>query len=162
MDLRRILIPLALATALVLGWQAQGWAGVALVGGGIVMWGLLHLTRIVTVLRRAAQRPVGWVGSAVMLHARLHRGQSLLHVLALARSLGQAVDAQGQPLPREPTALPAPTATTEHYRWQDDSGCRLTCTFVHGRLQQWQLQRTPETTPETPPAAPAAAPGSQT
>ena len=41
-----------------------GWGGVALVTGGIVFWMLLHFSRMMTVLKRAANAPVGYVASA--------------------------------------------------------------------------------------------------
>jgi len=127
---RRILVPLGLAILLVLAWKAQGWAGVALVSGGVLMWGLLHFYRMTTVLRRAANRPVGWVSSAVMLQAKLHPGQNLLHVLAITRALGQ------QQATEEPD--------TEVYRWTDNGGAAVTGTFVHSRLTNWTFERPPE------------------
>jgi hypothetical protein len=67
----KFLIPLGLAALFVVAWTSQGWAGIAMVGGGVVMWALLHFTRMLTVLKRAADRPKGWVDSAVMLNAKL-------------------------------------------------------------------------------------------
>ncbi|HEX5784243.1 MAG TPA: glycerate kinase [Burkholderiaceae bacterium] len=128
---RRWAIPLGLAVLIVLAWQSQGWAGVALVGGGVLMWGLLHFTRMTTVLKRAADQPVGWVGSAVMLNAKLKRGVNLLHVLALTRALGERLSAEG--------------AEPEVYRWTDNGGVSVTCTFAAGRLQHWTLERPPGT-----------------
>jgi hypothetical protein len=140
---RRVWVPLGLATLLVLAWQAQGWAGVALVSGGVVMWGLLHFYRMTTVLRRAAGRPVGWVDSAVMLQARLQPGNNLLHVLALTRALGQ----------QQPDDRP----DTEVYRWTDNGGATVTCTFVQSRLASWTFERPPAdpepSTTETEPAS---------
>jgi len=124
---QRIWMPLGLAALLVLAWQAQGWSGVALVGGGVVMWGLLHFYRMTTVLRRAANNPVGWVGSAVMLQARMQAGQNLLHILAITRALGE----------QQPSDQPA----TEVYRWIDNGGASVTCTFVHSRLTHWTFER---------------------
>lgn len=39
-----------------------------------MMWALLHYTRLVNVMKKAANRPIGYVGSAVMLNARLSEG----------------------------------------------------------------------------------------
>lgn len=128
---RRIGIPLGIAALLVLAWQSQGWAGIALVGGGLVMWGLLHVTRMLAVLRKAADRPKGWVDSAVMLNAKLRPGVNMLHVLALTRALGERLSADGV----EP----------EVYRWSDGGASSVTCEFVNGRLTTWQLHR-----PEAP------------
>jgi hypothetical protein len=124
---QRVLVPLGLSALVVVAWQAQGWAGVALVGGGLVMWGLLHVTRLMTVLKRASDRPKGYVDSAVMLNAKLRTGVNLLHVMALTRSLGELQSAEG--------------ASPEVFRWADSGGSEVTCTFVNGRLTQWALQR---------------------
>lgn len=111
-----------------LAYRAYAWPGVAMAATGLVMWMLLHMTRLLLVLRRTAQRPVGTVASAVMLHVRLAPGMTLLQVLALTRSLGQ----------REEAADSEP----EHYRWMDGSGAQVRCTFAHGKLVQWELLRT--------------------
>ena len=104
-----------------------GWQGVALVGGGIVFWMLLHFSRMMTVLKRAANRPMGHVGSAVMLNAKLQKGKTLLHVTAMTKSLGQLQSAKDtQP---------------EVYRWTDTGGSYVTCTFVGGKLTNHVLFR---------------------
>jgi hypothetical protein len=113
---QRVLVPLGLSALLVVAWQAQGWAGVALVGGGLVMWGLLHVTRLMTVLKRASDRPKGYVDSAVMLNAKLRTGVNLLHVMALTRSLGESLSDEG--------------ANNEVFRWADSGGSAVTCTFA--------------------------------
>ena len=123
----KFFIPLALAALLLVAWHSQGWAGVALVGGGVVMWGLLHITRMVAVLRRAAHQPVGWVGSAVMLNAKLRPGVALLHVLALTRALGERVSQEG--------------AQPEVFRWTDGGGSSVQAEFTHGKLKHWTLSR---------------------
>ena len=123
----RVAIIFCLAVIGWMGYRAYGWPGIALVVGGMVMWMLLNMTRMLLVLRRAAQRPVGTVASAVMLHARLARGMPLLQVLALTRSLGQRQGAtEGDP---------------ESYHWTDGSGAQVQCTFAHGKLLQWELLR---------------------
>lgn len=73
----KILVPLGTMVVAVAGFRAYGWAGLALVAGGLVMWILLHFTRMLQVLKRAANRPIGHVPNAVMLHAKLAGGQSL-------------------------------------------------------------------------------------
>jgi hypothetical protein len=118
------LVSVALA---VLGYRAYGWGGVALAAGGLVMWVLLHMTRMLLVLRRTAGRPVGSVASAVMLHARLQRGMTLLQVLALTRALGQCVS--------------PPNADPEVYQWTDGGNVLVRCTFARGTLAQWELLR---------------------
>jgi hypothetical protein len=134
---QRLGVPLGLAVLLVVAWRSEGWAGVALIGGGVLMWGLLHVTRMMTVLKRAADRPKGHVDSAVMLNARLRPGVNLLHVMALTRSIGEPLsEADAQP---------------EVYRWTDAGHSRVTCEFRQGRLAQWHLER-PQADPEAPPA----------
>ncbi len=141
MNFSRILVPLASLALLGLAWRAWGGAGIAVAGGGLVMWLLLHFTRMMTILKRAAGSPIGHVGSAVMLNAKLRRGVPLLHVMALTRALGALQSPEG--------------AQPEIFRWTDGSGSHVTCTFRHGRLAAWTLVR-PETAPsssgETPPA----------
>lgn len=135
--LKQILVPLGVLALLMVAWRNAGWAGVALVGGGLVMWGLLHITRLVTVFRRASEHPKGWVSSAVMLNAQLKVGMGLLDVLARTRALGLLVSPQGE--------------QPEVYRWTDNGEVSVDCTFTKGRLTAWAMQRPPE-----PSALPAA------
>ena len=127
MNMRNVVIPLGLAVLLYLAYDALGWMGVAAVGGGIVMWLLLHFTRLMTVMRRASERPVGYVGSAVMLNAKLKPKVNLMHVVAMTRSLGLRLSEEGQ--------------DPEIYRWTDGTDSHVTCEFVGGRLVQWTLVR---------------------
>ena len=131
MNWRNLWLPLAGTIAVIAAYQSYGWMGVAAVGGGLLMWLLLHFNRTMAVLRKAADRPIGHVGSAVMLNARLRTGVTLLHVVALTRSLGA--------LQSEQEAQP------EVYRWTDAGGSHVTCEFRNGRLVSWVLWR-PETT----------------
>ena len=145
MNLQRIAIPLLVIGLLVFAGRQYGWAGVAAVGGGLVMWLLLHWTRMMTVMKRAADRPIGWVASAVMLNARLQPGVNLMHVVAMTQSLGEQ--------------LSQPNADPEVYRWKDGTESTVTCEFRHGKLVKWELVR-PTPAPEeaqgagSPPAAP--------
>ena len=138
---------LTLVFAIALGagaWRAGGWAGVALVASALVLWFLLYYTRLVNVMKRAANRPIGYVDSAVMLNAKLKRGSALLHVMALTRSMGERVSSEG--------------AEPEAYRWTDAGGSHVTAEFQGGKLQQWQLERpTPPEHGEGPQAAPPSA-----
>jgi hypothetical protein len=135
MNWQKILVPIAGVVLVAAAWRAYGWAGVAVVSGGVVMWVLLHVTRLMHVLKQAADRPVGHVASAVMLNAKLQAGMPLLKVLALTRALGELQS--------------APDAQPEVFRWGDTSGSHVTCEFVNGRLTTWQMVR-PD--PETPAA----------
>lgn len=135
----KFLVPLGAILVAVAGYRAYGWAGLAFVAAGLVMWVLLHFTRMLQVLKRAANRPIGHVSSAVMLQASLAAGQSLLHVIALTRSLGQ---------------LESPKDTQpERFRWTDGAQSSVLCVFQGGKLQSWELTR---------PAADAVAPADGT
>ena len=72
-NLRRFLVPLGLALLLAFAFRAAGWQGLAAAGGGVLMWLLLHFTRLVAVMRRATDRPVGHTDSAAVLNARCWR-----------------------------------------------------------------------------------------
>ena len=139
MKLQRIFVPIAGAALIAFAWKNWGWQGVALVVGGILMWGLLHFTRMTQVLQRAANRPVGYVGSAVMLNARLKPKLTLLHVIGLARALGE----QLSPKDEQP----------EIFRWTDGTASHVTCEFAQGKLVKWTLVR-PTAEATTEPAVP--------
>lgn len=141
MNWQRILVPVAGVVLVAAAWRAYGWPGVAVVSGGVVMWVLLHFTRLMHVLKQAADRPVGHVGSAVMLNAKLQAGMPLLKVLALTRALGELRS--------------APDAQPEVFRWGDTSGSHVTCEFVNGRLTTWQMVR-PDPEASTAGTSPAA------
>jgi len=129
MNLRKILVPLGGIVLLGLAWKNYGWPGVAVVAGGIVMFLLLHFTRTMTVLKRAATRPIGYVASAVMLNAKLKPGVTLLHVVAMTRSLGELRS--------------APDTQPETYRWKDGGESHVDGVFVDGKLREWTLVRPP-------------------
>ena len=137
MNFSRILVPIAGAALVAFAWRSYGWGGVALVVGGIVMWMLLHFTRMTQVLKRASNRPIGYVDSAVMLNAKLKPGLTLLHVIGLTRALGE----QLSPKDTQP----------EIFRWTDGSASSVTCEFAGGRVTTWALHRPPEA-PADPPA----------
>jgi hypothetical protein len=123
----RALAALAAIGVAALAFGAYGWPGLGLALGVLVMWALLHMSRMLMVLRRTAQNPVGSVASAVMLHARLVRGMPLLQVLALTHALGQSVS--------EPDSEPV------QYQWTDASLATVRCSFANGKLVQWDLLR---------------------
>ncbi|UCU99503.1 glycerate kinase [Acidovorax radicis] len=127
MNLRNILLPLGGVALIGFGFYAYGWAGVAAVAGGLVMWALLHFTRLVNVMKKAAKRPIGYVGSAVMLNARLAEGVNLMHVVAMTQALGELRSPEG--------------ADPEVYRWTDGTQSHVTCEFRQGKLVKWVLFR---------------------
>ncbi|SDN63347.1 glycerate kinase [Polaromonas sp. JS666] len=127
MNFQKIIVPVAGVAAVVLGYRFYGWAGVAAVAGGLVMWVLLHFTRMMQVLKRAANRPIGYVDSAVMLNAKLKPGMTMLHVVAMTRALGERLS----PKDEQP----------EIFRWADAGESHVTCTFVGGKLAHHELFR---------------------
>jgi len=142
MNFQKIWVPVAGAATVVLGYVYSGWPGVALIVGALVMWLLLHFNRMMQVLKRAANRPIGYIESAVMLNAKLKPRATLMHVVAMTRSLGEL----RSPKDEQP----------EVYRWTDTGGSYVDCTFAGGRLVGHLLTRPAEETAapadQTPPA----------
>lgn len=124
---RNFIAPLALAVLIFLAWRSWGWAGVLAGAGAGLLWLLLHFNRLMSVMRKAADQPVGSVQSAVMLNARLKPGVNLLHVVAMTKALGEQLSGEGE--------------QPEVYRWRDGGDSHVTCEFEGGRLKRWMLQR---------------------
>ncbi len=141
LNLQKILVPVAGVATIAMAYKTWGWQGVFLVLGGIVFWLLLHFNRMLQALRKTAGRPIGYLDSAVMLNAKLKPGVTLLHVLALTKSLGA--------LQSEKDTQP------EVYRWTDAGGSHVTLEFAGGKLLKWAMVR-PEAAPDA--AAQADAP----
>ena len=139
--LSRVGYPVLGVLLIAMAYQTYGWPGVAAALGAVVMWALLQFTRMMQVLRRAKDLPLGFVGSAVMLNAKLQKGQSLLHVMALTRSLGLLQSEKG--------------AQPEVYRWADASDSHVTVELQDGKVTSWQMVR-----PDVPDGAATAAPAS--
>jgi hypothetical protein len=127
MQFQKILVPVASVVLVAAAYQAYHWGGVAVALGALVMWMLLHFTRMMQVLKRAANRPIGYVGSAVMLNAKLKPGVTLLHVVAMTKSLGELQS----PKDSQP----------ELYRWTDGTQSHVTAEFHDGKLKKWELVR---------------------
>jgi hypothetical protein len=143
MNFQKIIVPVAGIAGVLLAYRFYGWAGVAAAASALVMWVLLHFTRMMQVLKRAANRPIGYVDSAVMLNAKLRPGMTLLHVVAMTRALGQLLSAKDE--------------QPEIFRWTDSSESHVTCTFVGGKLAHHELFRpaaadSPEASGAAPPA----------
>jgi hypothetical protein len=143
MNWRTVFIWAISATLVVLAYRSLGWPGVAMVAGGLMMWLLLHFTRLMQVLKRAANRPIGHVDSAVMLNARLKPGMTLLHVVAMTRALGELLSAKDE--------------QPEVFRWSDASQSQVSCEFRAGKLVRWELKRPipADAPPANPPVSPA-------
>ena len=127
MQIQKILVPLGCVVLVAAGYYKYSWAGVTVVAGALVMGLLLHFTRMMQVLKRAANRPIGSVASAVMLNAKLRPGVTLLHVVAMTRALGELKTVKDQ--------------QPELYRWTDSTDSHVTCEFNDGKLVKWVLVR---------------------
>ncbi|WP_309678837.1 glycerate kinase [Polaromonas sp.] len=127
MNFQKIMVPVVGLAGVVLAYRFYGWPGVAAAASVLVFWLLLHFSRMMQVLKRAANRPIGHVDSAVMLNARLKPGMTLMHVIAMTRALGERQSARDE--------------QPELFRWTDGTASHVTCTFVGGKLAQHELFR---------------------
>jgi uncharacterized membrane protein YdbT with pleckstrin-like domain len=124
---QKIITIILVATAFVMAYTYYKWSGVAIVASGLVTWALLHFSRMMQILKRAANRPIGFVDSAVMLNAKLQKGKTLMHVIAMTKALGELLSVKD--------------AQPEVFRWTDGTKSHVTCTFLGGKLQSWELFR---------------------
>jgi len=115
------------ALMLFTAWQSYGIKGIVLAVTLIAFWLVLQFNRSIRVMRNASASPVGHIGSAVMLNAKLKAGMQMLQVLTLTKSLGRRVDPAG-----------------EVYEWTDGGGSKVVVTFANGRCQRWTLERPAE------------------
>jgi len=129
----------ALAALLVAAaWRAYGWQGVLFALTVIVFWLLLQFSRGVRAMRQASAAPVGRIGSAVMVNAKLKPGMTMVQVLQATGSLG-----------RKQADTPAAPDAPDTWAWTDQGESTLTLVFERGRLRSWTLAR-----PAEPPPAP--------
>lgn len=144
MQIQKFLLPVGAVVLVAAGYRFGGWGGVAFAVGALVLWLLLHFTRLMHVLKRAADSPLGYVGSAVMLQAKLKPGMTLLDVMTRTRSLGVQVS--------------PPESQPEQFRWTDPSEASVTCEFRDGKLVRWEFRRpaAPEAGATTLPGLPPA------
>jgi hypothetical protein len=124
MYIRTTFLWISLLTLTIISFKTWGWQGIALVAGALVFWQLLHFTQMMQVLKRAANRPKGYVDSAIMLHVKLKKGMKLLDILARTRSLGVQISEK-----------------PEVWRWTDASGCSVECELQLGKLMRFELIR---------------------
>jgi hypothetical protein len=133
MKFKQLLAPLLGIVLVAAAWQAYGWAGVGLAASGLLLWMLLNVNRTIQILKRAADRPLGYVDSAVMLNAKIKPRATLLDVIAMTRALGQPLSPENE--------------QPEIFRWTDPGGSSVTCEFNGGKLVKWELDR-PEQAPD--------------
>lgn len=139
MQFQKFLVPIGGLVLLGFAYRGYGWPGVALVSGAIVMFLLMHFNRTMQVLKRAANKPIGYVASAVMLNAKLKKGVTLMHVMAMTRALGEL----RSPKDEQP----------ELYRWTDGGLSYVDAVFLGGKLQSWELVRPVAADDVAPPPA---------
>jgi hypothetical protein len=116
-------------------WQAYGLHGLAFAAGAIVFWLLLTLTRALRVMRIAGQVPVGRIDNAVMFHAGLARGMTMLQVVGRTKSLGSKV-----------------VGSEDDWRWSDGGGAGVVLHFERGRLASSRIERPGDPTPRMDPS----------
>ena len=116
-------IALTLA-AMAAGYSSYGWRGLLIAASVTVFWLLLQVSRLLRVMRAAAEAPVGQVGSAVMLNAKLRLGMKLSDLLPLTRSLGRKLSAE-----------------PEIFEWADAGGVRVEVELRDGQVTRWTLHR---------------------
>ena len=119
-------IALALA-AFAAGYASYGWRGLLLAASLTAFWLLLQASRLLRAMRAAAEAPIGQVGSAVMLNAKLRAGMKLSELIPLTRSLGRKLSA-------EPEVI----------EWADAGGVRVEVVLEGGQVTRWTLLRPAE------------------
>jgi hypothetical protein len=107
-----------------LAWRAYDVAGLAFAASAIVFWLLLQFNRAIRVMKSAAASPVGHVASAVMFHAGLARGMTMLQIVTKTRSLGRKI-----------------AGSDDDWRWNDAGGTSVVLHFERGRLARWRIER---------------------
>ncbi len=107
-----------------LAWQQYGARGIVFAVSVIAFWLLLTFNRVVRAMKRAADQPVGHVESAVMFHAGLATGMTMLQIVTKTKSLGQKIE-----------------GADDDWRWSDEGGNDVVLHFEQGRLVRWQIDR---------------------
>ncbi len=121
----------ALVAALcAVSWQSYGWRGLAMAVSAVVFWLLLQFNRTVRFMQDAAQRPLGVVPSAVMFHAGLRPGLTMLKIVKGTKTLGRKVE-----------------GTNDDWTWSDEGGVAVRLHFERGALVRWEVVRPPQDSP---------------
>ena len=115
----------ALAAAFAyVSWHVYSWPGLAMAASAIVFWLLLQFNRALRLMKKAADSPLAEVPSAVMFHAGLHEGMTMLQTVANTNSIGRKVE-----------------GADDNWRWSDPGGSSVVLHFERGRLKRWQIER---------------------
>ena len=105
-------------------WHVYSWPGLAMAASAIVFWLLLQFNRALRVMKNAADSPLAEVPSAVMFHAGLHEGMTMLQIVAKTKSIGRKVE-----------------GGDDDWHWSDAGGNSVRLHFERGRLKSWQIER---------------------
>ena len=105
-------------------WHVYAWPGLAMAVSAIVFWLLLQFNRTLRVMKNAAGSPLAEVPSAVMFHAGLHPGMTMLQIVTKTKSIGRKVE-----------------GSEDDWRWSDPGGSSVRLHFARGRLESWQIER---------------------
>ena len=105
-------------------WHVYAWPGLAMAVSAIVFWLLLQFNRTLRVMKNAAGSPLAEVPSAVMFHAGLHPGMTMLQTVTKTKSIGRKVE-----------------GSEDDWRWSDPGGSSVRLHFARGRLESWQIER---------------------
>jgi hypothetical protein len=105
-------------------WHLYGVRGLGFAFSTIVFWLLLTFNRVVRLMKRAADQPVGHVDSAVMFHAGLAIGMTMLQIVTRTKSLGRKIE-----------------GADDDWRWSDEGGSHVDLHFERGRLVRWRIER---------------------
>jgi hypothetical protein len=62
-----------------------------------------------------------------MLNAKLQKGKTLMHVIAMTKALGELLSVKDE--------------QPEVFRWTDGTKSHVICTFLGGKLLSWELSR---------------------
>ena len=108
----------------VAAYEAYGWPGLAMAASAIVFWLLLQFNRAVRVMKNAAESPLGEIESAVMFHAKLQTGLTMLQIVTRTKSLGKKIE-----------------GSNDDWIWHDTGGSSVRLHFERGRLESWQIER---------------------
>lgn len=110
-------------SAVIYGWWAHGWQGLALAVCAAAIWAWLQFRRERRLLEAASARPPGRIDSVVMMQAHLAHGMQMPEVVALAGCLGRRYSAQ------------------DEWQWVDALGNEIVVTFRRGVVVRWAVAR---------------------
>lgn len=114
---------IGVGSAVIYGWWAHGWQGLALAVCAAAVWAWLQFRRDRRLLEAAGARPVGRIDSVVMMQAHLAHGMQMPEVVALAGCLGHRYSAQ------------------DEWQWTDALGNEIVVTFRRGVVVRWAVAR---------------------